>query len=183
MKTLALLFSIAVSCTCNSASPKVENAFLENQIVPDSIPIAPKKIVNVSEWQIVFVSIWLINFECLLYDQVLYPSGVSAELGNVLTPTQVKDKPTLTWDAENGAFYSVLLVDPDAPSRQMPKFREYRHWLVMNIPGSSIDQGEEIIGYIGSGPPKNTGLHRYIYLIYKQPNGFIQHNESRSTNR
>lgn len=118
-----------------------------------------------------------------MYIKVLYPSGVSASLGNVLTPTQVKDKPTLTWDAENDAFYSLLLVDPDAPSRQNPKFREYLHWLVMNIPGSSIDQGDEVVGYIGSGPPKKTGLHRYIFLIYKQPNGIIQHNESRSTNR
>lgn len=115
--------------------------------------------------------------------KVLYPSGVSANLGNVLTPKSVKDTPMLTWNSENGAFYTLLLVDPDAPSRQNPKFREYRHWLVMNIPGLSIDQGDEVIGYIGSGPPKDTGLHRYIFLIYKQPNGIIQHNELRSTNR
>lgn len=114
---------------------------------------------------------------------MLYSSGVSASLGNELTPTQVKDKPTLTWNAENDAFYTLLLVDPDAPSRQNPKYREYRHWLVMNIPGTSIDQGDEVIGYMGSGPPKDTGLHRYIFLIYKQPNGIIQHDESRSTNR
>lgn len=114
---------------------------------------------------------------------MLYPSGVSADLGNELTPTQVKDKPTLTWDAENGAYYTLLMIDPDAPSRQNPKFREFRHWLVMNIPGTSINKGDEVIGYISSGPPKNTGLHRYVFLIYKQPNGFIQHNEPPSTNR
>ena len=24
-------------------------------------------------------------------------------------------------------------------------------------------------GYISAGPPKDTGLHRYVFLIYKQP--------------
>lgn len=28
-----------------------------------------------------------------------------------------------------------------------------------------------------------TGLHRYIFLIYKQRDGIIEHNEGRSTNR
>lgn len=75
------------------------------------------------------------------------------------------------------------MVDPDAPSRRNPKNREYRHWLVMNIPGNDISKGDEVIQFIGSGAPKKTGLHRYVYLVYKQPNGQIEHTEPRSTNR
>ena len=56
------------------------------------------------------------------------------------------------------------LLDPDAPSRADPKFREWRHWLVVNIPGSDVAKGEEVAAYIGSGPPEGTGLHRYVYL-------------------
>lgn len=115
--------------------------------------------------------------------KVSYRSGARVNLGNELTPTQVKEKPTLMWDAEEGVYYTLLLVDPDAPSRANPRNREFRHWLVMNIPGSAVDQGDEVIGFIGSGAPKGTGLHRYIFLIYKQPNGIINHNEPRSTNR
>lgn len=115
--------------------------------------------------------------------KVSYQSGVSANLGNELKPTQVKDKPTLTWEADENAYYTLIFVDPDAPSRANPRNREFRHWLVMNIPGSAVDQGDEVIGFIGSGAPKGTGLHRYIFLIYKQPNGIIDHNEPRSTNR
>lgn len=118
-----------------------------------------------------------------LFEKVSYGSVVTANFGNVLTPTQVKDKPTIEYEAENGAFYTLLMVDPDAPSRRDPKSREYRHWLVMNIPGNKIDEGDEVIGFIGSGPPKRTGLHRYVYLVYKQPNGRIDHEEARSTNR
>lgn len=61
------------------------------------------------------------------------------------------------------------MTDPDAPSRAQPKFREFRHWLVANIPGNKIDQGEVVAAYVGSGPPKGTGLHRYVFLLYKQP--------------
>lgn len=36
--------------------------------------------------------------------------------------------------------------------------------------------------YIGSGPGKDTGLHRYVFLIYKQ-NGKLNFDEKRLTNR
>lgn len=35
------------------------------------------------------------------------------DLGNVLTPTQVKDVPTIKWDAEEGALYTLCMTDPD----------------------------------------------------------------------
>ena len=42
--------------------------------------------------------------------------AVSVSLGNVLTPTQVKDPPTVDWDAEADAFYTLCMTDPDAVS-------------------------------------------------------------------
>lgn len=42
-------------------------------------------------------------------------------------------------------------------------------WLVTNILGADLSKGEVLSDYIGSGPPKGTGLHRYIFLLYKQP--------------
>lgn len=88
--------------------------------------------------------------------------------GNVLTPTQVKDPPTVNWQTEQGALYTVVMTDPDAPSRSDPKFREWHHWIVGNVPGTDISKGEVLSDYIGAGPPKGTGLHRYVFLIYKQ---------------
>src|SRR5690349_17739290 len=54
--------------------------------------------------------------------------------------------------------------------------------LVGNIPGSDIEKGEVLSAYIGSGPPPDTGLHRYVFLIYKQP-GKLSFDEPRLTNR
>lgn len=102
---------------------------------------------------------------------VKYPSGAEVKNGNELTPTQVKDVPIqVTWPTEgDSSLYTLCMTDPDAPSRAEPTKREVKHWLVINIPGNKIDQGNTLAEYRGSGPPKGTGLHRYIFLIYKQP--------------
>lgn len=52
---------------------------------------------------------------------------------------------------------STLFLDPDAPSRADPKFREWHHWLVANIPGNDVSKGETLSEYVGSGPPQGTG--------------------------
>ena len=64
-------------------------------------------------------------------------------------------------------YYGCLFhrtSDPDAPSRADPKFREWRHWVVVNIPGNRVSDGETRSQYIGAGPPKGTGLHHYVFM-------------------
>ncbi|PAV80546.1 hypothetical protein WR25_11395 isoform A [Diploscapter pachys] len=137
-----------------------EEAFKKHEVVPDVVKTAPAKVVKVN-----------------------YDSGVEVNLGNVLTPTQVKDMPKLAWEADSGALYTVLMTDPDAPSRKDPKFREWHHWLVINVPGSDISKGDTIAQYIGSGPPEKTGLHRYVFLIWKQPGKISDPEHGVLTNR
>lgn len=104
--------------------------------------------------------------------QIRFESGVEAQLGNELTPTQVQARPTVSFDPQDTqAFYSVIMQDPDAPSRADPKFREWHHWWVGNIPGNKVSEGEELSQYVGSGPPPNTGLHRYVFVVLRQRGG------------
>lgn len=107
---------------------------------------------------------------------------MKADNGNILTPTQVKNPPQVKWNAQPDSFYLLCMTDPDAPSRQDPKFREWHHWLVGNIPGNDIAKGDVLSEYVGSGPPEKTGLHRYVFLIYKQPKR-LEFDEPRLTNR
>lgn len=112
----------------------------------------------------------------------------------------MKDVPEVKWNGVPDSFYTLCMTDPDAPSRQNPKFREWHHWLVGNIPGTDVNSGETLSAYVGSGPPKGTGdthvlfmmsftvffsfnlgLHRYVFLIYKQP-GKIDFKEPRLPN-
>ncbi|MGH0182118.1 UNVERIFIED_CONTAM: hypothetical protein FKN15_008719 [Acipenser sinensis] len=126
---------------------------------------------------------------------VKYESVEIDELGKVLTPTQVQNRPTsIAWDGcDANKLYTLALTDPDAPSRKNPKFREWHHFLVVNMQGSDISSGCVMSDYVGSGPPKGTGagypslksppgLHRYVWLVYEQP-GKLSCDEALLTNR
>ncbi|XP_050552650.1 protein D2 isoform X2 [Spodoptera frugiperda] len=137
----------------------IAKSFETHMVVPDVVPKAPQALLSVK-----------------------YPSGAEVAEGNVLTPTMVKDIPSVSWDASPDQFYTLAMTDPDAPSRQDPKFREWHHWLVANIPGNNVAAGENLSQYVGSGPPQGTGLHRYVFLVYQQP-GKLSFDEPRLTNR
>lgn len=131
----------------------------KHEVVPDVLDVAPEKVLDVN-----------------------YDSGAKVDMGNILTPTQVKNPPKVTWDADPSTMYTLCMTDPDAPSRKDPKFREWHHWLIVNIPGNDVSKGQTMSEYVGSGPPKGTGLHRYVLLVYKQP-GSITPSEKKLTNR
>ncbi|XP_057687161.1 phosphatidylethanolamine-binding protein 1 [Corythoichthys intestinalis] len=101
---------------------------------------------------------------------VKYGSVEIDELGKVLTPTQVQNRPTsIEWEGcDPEKLYTLALTDPDAPSRENPKFREWHHFLVVNMKGNDVSTGHVLSDYVGSGPPQGTGLHRYVWLVYSQ---------------
>ena len=52
------------------------------------------------------------------------------------------------------------MLDPDAPSRANPTLREVAHWMVVNVPGNNVSQGEIKYQYRGSGAPQGTGIFK-----------------------
>ncbi|KAB7507234.1 OV-16 antigen [Armadillidium nasatum] len=120
----------------------------QHQVVPDVIDSVPSKVVNVSY------------------------NGAKVDLGNELTPTQVKDVPEISWEADDASYYTLIMTEeyflkiPMPPSRKDPQYREILHWLVINIPGSDLNKGETLTPYRGSGPPKGTGIYELsIYIL------------------
>lgn len=94
--------------------------------------------------------------------QVSY-GNLEVTLGNELKPVQVKNIPTkIDYPFSAGKRYTLAMVDPDAPSRQTPTYREWHHWLVVNIPENKVNEGQTLSEYVGSGPPPKTGLHRLV---------------------
>ncbi|KAI7692734.1 hypothetical protein SSS_08837 [Sarcoptes scabiei] len=66
--------------------------------------------------------------------EVKYVSGVEMKLGNELTPTDVQHIPaSICWPCEPGQLYTLILTDPDAPSRQQPKYRFFAMEIPMNF--------------------------------------------------
>jgi phosphatidylethanolamine-binding protein (PEBP) family uncharacterized protein len=51
----------------------------------------------------------------------------------------------VTWNSKGSELYTLILTDPDAPSRRSPTQREWRHWLVMNIPGNDL---QKVLNYL-----------------------------------
>ncbi|XP_043537142.1 phosphatidylethanolamine-binding protein 4 isoform X2 [Chiloscyllium plagiosum] len=73
--------------------------------------------------------------------------------------------------------YILIMVDPDAPSKENPKYRFWRHLLVTNILGKDLQtgfiQGTVLSEYRPPTPPSGTGYHRYQFFLYEQPDDRI----------
>ena len=51
--------------------------------------------------------------------------------------------PNVSWpDNEPDSFYTLMMVDPDAPTRNNATLREFMHWMVVNIPSDRVWEGE-----------------------------------------
>ncbi|PFH31766.1 phosphatidylethanolamine-binding protein [Besnoitia besnoiti] len=65
-----------------------------------------------------------------------------------------------------GQHAFVFLTDPDAPSRGNPVAGEWAHW-VASTEMLQIDSGSKTyLEYAPPSPPKGSGPHRYVALVY-----------------
>lgn len=51
----------------------------------------------------------------------------------------------------------------------------------MNINGSDVSSGDVIFNYIGSMPPVATGIHRYVFLLFKQASNNLEYDNINGT--
>jgi len=84
----------------------------------------------------------------------------------------------------------IAMTDPDAPSRDDPKWSEIAHWLAIGVPmhlnsttdplvlrlSNSNDEEPthglvDILPYKPPGPPPKTGKHRYVFVAFSPLNG------------
>ncbi|XP_041818977.1 39S ribosomal protein L38, mitochondrial [Chelmon rostratus] len=105
---------------------------------------------------------------------ICYGQGNAGQVhyGNRLTPTDAASAPQISFDAEEGSLWTLLLTCPD--EHLLDNEAEYIHWLVGNIPGGAVQAGEELCHYLPPFPARGTGFHRYVYVLFKQegPIGF-----------
>ncbi|XP_005170845.3 phosphatidylethanolamine-binding protein 4 isoform X1 [Danio rerio] len=125
--------------------------------------------------------------------KVIYPDLVVDKC--LIVPQRMREKISMEWGspevllphAEEEKKYTLVMVDPDAPSRQNPSRSYWRHWLLVDIKGEALQTGDvrgtELSAYARPTPPKGTGLHRYQILVFEQPEGrtpFLNREENRS---
>ena len=109
-----------------------------------------------------------------------YPTkDTTVAMGNTLPVPTTQDTPKVyyhpdpEYPVDTSAKYTLVCTDPDATSRANPIMGEYCHWVAKDIQFDSAEGGfvkvvHNVMPYMGPGPPKGTGLHRYIFLLYKQ---------------
>ncbi|TFK22936.1 PEBP-like protein [Coprinopsis marcescibilis] len=80
---------------------------------------------------------------------------------------------------DRGPFV-IASVDPDAPTPQDPTVAQIRHGLAGNFylsnfgssRGGLKNKTSAITEWLQPNPPSYSDAHRYIFLIYRQPEGF-----------
>lgn len=73
--------------------------------------------------------------------------------------------------ADRNALYTIVMYDPDAPSRRSPTAAPWRHWVAINAKADAT--GTLLAGpggnpYAGPDPPAGSGPHKYVVAVYRQ---------------
>ncbi|KAF3653999.1 Protein HEADING DATE 3A, partial [Capsicum annuum] len=85
-----------------------------------------------------------------------------------LRPSKVINQPKVEVRGDDlRTLYTLIMVDPDAPSPSNPNLREYLHWLVTDIPATTgVTFGNAIICY--ESPRPSMGIHRMVFSLFRQ---------------
>ncbi|KAI7845211.1 hypothetical protein COHA_001255 [Chlorella ohadii] len=96
--------------------------------------------------------------------------GKAIQNGQLISPKDAAAAPKVhIRGGSEGGLFTLLASDPDPPDPANPVYREWLHWIVTNIPaGGDASQGTEVAAWRGPSPP--IGTHRYVFLLYQQPN-------------
>jgi len=100
--------------------------------------------------------------------------------GTALSETQVKPAPSLSLTPANssisfGGEFTLAMVDA-GPVGFDESQGQTRHMLIngVTVTGTNVstDGGTVITAYAGPAPPAGSGPHRYVILLYTQPDNF-----------
>ncbi|KAL3280720.1 hypothetical protein HHI36_003956 [Cryptolaemus montrouzieri] len=161
MKTFILLSICSVVFTTSVASfeldesqnlTKVEEAFIKYEIDTRLFQLPQNKLI-------------------------VHYGNDKVNLGTELKPKDINGTPTVVYDADPEAYYTLTMFDIDAPSRKKHFFGDFVNWMVVNIPGSKLHKGETLFEYIPVWPHKDTGIHRIVFLLFKQHHNQIFNEE------
>lgn len=94
-----------------------------------------------------------------------YDIHICVHMGTQLQPEESAYPPTAVSYPGSAKLHTLLLLDADQGNQL--------HWLVTNIPGVKVHQGQIISAYAGPNPGQATGLHRYLIVVMEQESGLI----------
>ena len=147
---------------------------------------------NLSAWTVslVLLVLALVSY-CTAYQLPYFPETAklnfnyqTVTIGQRLSQSTTAAAPTISLpSAATSSLYSIILIDPDAPSASRPIMSNWLHYLHTNLDGrllsqpltlatarlpASADSSSLSATYAPPTPPPGTGPHRYVALLYHQ---------------
>ena len=98
---------------------------------------------------------------------VKYNISLHRNIPNKLSLEQTAIAPSVFFIPENGKLYTILMYDPDAPSKP-----SWVHWIVTNISTPDTISYNTVLLYSRPNPPYGA-THRYFFGLYEQQSGKI----------
>lgn len=108
-----------------------------------------------------------------------YSNDNPVAMGNQLTVKNTRSRPTVHFAPQDASLkatdrLTLVVTDPDAPSRNDKKWSEFCHYVESDIKvseteGGILENGKVLKSYVGPAPPLGSGPHRYVFLLFKQP--------------
>ncbi|XP_057305965.1 protein D2-like [Hydractinia symbiolongicarpus] len=124
-----------------------------------------------AEWTPISLKVETVNTDmCTVDKKMSVKYGEKAiECGKNYNISKFTYPPSVVLDRANvNQYYTMIMLDPDAPSRDNPTQRSWLHWLVVNIQDADIENSFTAVEYNPPTPPAGSGKHRYIFLLLKQ---------------
>ena len=75
--------------------------------------------------------------------------------GQEISPLDSSLTPEISFNGEDNKVYTLMMIDPDPPSRSLPILKDIVHWMIVNIQGNNIKEGTLLAKY------KGPGIHIY----------------------
>ncbi|KAI0977899.1 hypothetical protein GJ496_010658 [Pomphorhynchus laevis] len=92
----------------------------------------------------------------------------TVENGMILSKHETKNGPNITLHLNCTHYYTLIMVDPDAPSAKEPSISPLLHFYNYNIVNSDIN-GKFLAKYHSPAPP--NGIRDYVIILYRQKGG------------
>ncbi|XP_023224273.1 39S ribosomal protein L38, mitochondrial-like [Centruroides sculpturatus] len=86
--------------------------------------------------------------------------------GNIINPSEASKAPSVVFESTPNDLWTLVLTNLDGHLTDSNS--EYLHWFIGNIKGNNILSGEVICDYLQPFPPRGTGYHRLVFILYKQ---------------
>ncbi|PFH52352.1 hypothetical protein AMATHDRAFT_74152 [Amanita thiersii Skay4041] len=151
-------FVVSQSSTGAVQVQAIEAHFEQSHIIPDLLPsFNPSALLSLN-----------------------YPGVGDLGPGQLLRKEQVANAPTISATPANNTVklsdtYTLVMVDADVVGANLSKGAT-RHWLVNGVTvinnQVSNSSATAVTAYAGPWPAPGSGPHRYVVLIYQQPQSF-----------